>query len=82
MWMVANDDLMGNRDGHPPLLPLRLFQGTIRLLITICHRRRAVRPKSPWLHSPLFQVVQEYERAVIFRLGRLLHGGSRGPGNR
>ena len=27
-----------------------------------------------------FQVVQEYERAVIFRLGRLLQGGSRGPG--
>jgi len=25
-------------------------------------------------------VVQEYERAVIFRLGRLLAGGSRGPG--
>ena len=28
----------------------------------------------------LFQVVQEYERAVIFRLGRLLAGGSKGPG--
>merc|ERR1719225_775591 len=27
-----------------------------------------------------FKVVQEYERAVIFRLGRLLAGGSRGPG--
>ncbi|TRY63261.1 hypothetical protein TCAL_02602, partial [Tigriopus californicus] len=27
-----------------------------------------------------FKVVQEYERAVIFRLGRLLSGGSRGPG--
>ena len=27
-----------------------------------------------------FQVVQEYERAVIFRLGRLLQGGSKGPG--
>lgn len=26
------------------------------------------------------QVVQEYERAVIFRLGRLLSGGARGPG--
>ena len=26
------------------------------------------------------QVVQEYERAVIFRLGRLLADGSRGPG--
>ena len=29
---------------------------------------------------PTLQVVQEYERAVIFRLGRLLSGGSRGPG--
>ena len=28
-----------------------------------------------------FQVVQEYERAVIFRLGRLLSGGAKGPGN-
>jgi len=25
-------------------------------------------------------VVQEYERAVIFRLGRLLTGGAKGPG--
>ena len=24
--------------------------------------------------------IQEYERAVIFRLGRLLKGGARGPG--
>ncbi|XP_033335682.1 band 7 protein AGAP004871 isoform X1 [Megalopta genalis] len=27
-----------------------------------------------------FKVVQEYERAVIFRLGRLLTGGAKGPG--
>ena len=27
------------------------------------------------------QVVQEYERAVIFRLGRLLPGGAKGPGD-
>ncbi|XP_071870538.1 band 7 protein AGAP004871 isoform X2 [Bombus fervidus] len=27
-----------------------------------------------------FKVVQEYERAVIFRLGRLLAGGAKGPG--
>lgn len=27
-----------------------------------------------------FKVVQEYERAVIFRLGRLMHAGSKGPG--
>ncbi|KAG5678774.1 hypothetical protein PVAND_008416 [Polypedilum vanderplanki] len=27
-----------------------------------------------------FKVVQEYERAVIFRLGRLMLGGAKGPG--
>ena len=27
-----------------------------------------------------FKVVQEYERAVIFRMGRLRSGGARGPG--
>jgi erythrocyte band 7 integral membrane protein len=26
------------------------------------------------------KVVQEYERAVIFRLGRIRYGGARGPG--
>lgn len=44
--------------------------------------------KVPFLHFSLkifyirsfLQVVQEYERAVIFRLGRLLPGGARGPG--
>jgi hypothetical protein len=32
------------------------------------------------MQSHLFQVVQEYERAVIFRLGRLMSGGAKGPG--
>ncbi len=27
------------------------------------------------------QVVQEYERAVVFRLGRLRSGGAKGPGD-
>ena len=31
-------------------------------------------------HHHHHQVVQEYERAVIFRLGRLLEGGAKGPG--
>jgi len=26
------------------------------------------------------KIVKEYERAVIFRLGRLIPGGARGPG--
>lgn len=29
----------------------------------------------------MLQVVLEYERAVIFRLGQLLPGGAKGPGN-
>ena len=28
----------------------------------------------------MIMTLQEYERAVIFRLGRLLSGGARGPG--
>lgn len=32
------------------------------------------------LSNYCFKVVQEYERAVIFRLGRLMPGGARGPG--
>lgn len=33
-----------------------------------------------WTFVVFKQIVQEYERAVIFRLGRLLPGGARGPG--
>ena len=37
--------------------------------------------KSKYYHSTIdHQVVQEYERAVIFRLGRLRSGGAKGPG--
>ena len=33
-----------------------------------------------WTFALFKQIVQEYERAVIFRLGRLLAGGAKGPG--
>ena len=33
-----------------------------------------------FLYLKFKQIVQEYERAVIFRLGRLLPGGAKGPG--
>ena len=29
----------------------------------------------------IFQVVQEYERAILFRLGRVVPGGPKGPGH-
>ena len=34
---------------------------------------------APWLTLPR-QIVKEYERAVVFRLGRLRSGGAKGPG--
>ena len=34
----------------------------------------------PFSLCVLLKVVQEYERAVIFRLGRLKSGGAKGPG--
>ena len=34
----------------------------------------------PHPHLLILQVVKEYERAVIFRLGRLRSGGAKGPG--
>ena len=33
-----------------------------------------------YIFITLSQVVQEYERAVVFRLGRMLTGKARGPG--
>ena len=50
-----------------------------------------VLPQSKWLLGPssmltsvlfLCQIVNEYERAVIFRLGRIKKGGAKGPGLR
>ena len=53
-------------------------------------RRDLTKKKYKWrllkeVLRPIFyfnQIVQEYERAVIFRLGRILPGGARGPGEK
>ena len=47
------------------------------LLVSVDQRMRLMNNDDLGLH---FQVVTEYERAVIFRLGRLRKGGSKGPG--
>jgi len=53
-------------------LPFSLF-----FVVKVSVRTRQI---SKTHHCSNDQVVQEYERAVIFRLGRLLAGGARGPG--
>ena len=54
--------------GHSALLPLHVCQGNIVTAHTSSTTQLSL------------QVVQEYERAVIFRLGRLVKGGAKGPG--
>lgn len=50
------------------------------ILLENCHICNQSPPWRPKGTVCLCQVVQEYERAVIFRLGRLVSGGARGPG--
>ena len=61
--------LSPHNPGHPPLLTPDGGQG--------CSGNKLLPPLSyPHPHG----LHQEYERTVIFRLGRLLSGGARGPG--
>ena len=60
--------LLADGGHHPPLLPLCLLEGESCLGAGVTAMLMCC------------QVVQEYERAVIFRIGRLLSGGSKGPG--
>ncbi|KAG8332664.1 hypothetical protein J6590_017888 [Homalodisca vitripennis] len=59
------DQAIFQQDGAPP----HFANPVKRLLNDNLHGR--------WIGH---EVVQEYERAVIFRLGRLRQGGARGPG--
>ncbi|XP_072180480.1 band 7 protein AGAP004871-like [Diadema setosum] len=74
----ANNDI-GNQDiiigaGEPEggLGCCGLILTCISILLVIC--------TLPFSLFVCLKVVQEYERAVIFRLGRLISGGARGPG--
>ena len=55
---------------HLPLLHLVLLHGQYQYSTT------SYRPA----HTVPRQIVKEYERAVVFRLGRLRSGGAKGPG--
>lgn len=49
----------------------------VTLPFSLCVLLKASRRAKQNCNSILLQVVQEYERAVIFRLGRLLPGGAK-----
>ncbi|XP_078464228.1 stomatin-like [Lampetra fluviatilis] len=66
--MEASGDSQ-REDGYGACGILLLVFSAILLVVTF--------PISVWL---CIKVVQEYERAVIFRLGRIAKGGAKGPG--
>lgn len=67
---LENQDFIGANPEGPGICACFLMFVSVLVLI-------ATFPISIWL---CIKVVQEYERAVIFRLGRLLKGGAKGPG--
>ena len=62
-------------------LPLSLiFCVKVKVNVGMFARRKDLQLYHDKETSHLDQVVKEYERAVIFRLGRLRKGGAKGPG--
>ena len=62
-------------------LPLSLiFCVKVKVKVGMFARRKDLQLYHDKETSHLDQVVKEYERAVIFRLGRLRKGGAKGPG--
>ncbi|XP_052871983.1 band 7 protein AGAP004871 isoform X2 [Anopheles cruzii] len=66
MYTSAEDDTNGEASTCGRIL---IFLSWVIVVLTM-----------PFSLLVCFKVVQEYERAVIFRLGRLMQGGAKGPG--
>lgn len=64
------------------LLSVALVILTLPFSLFVCFKVSKLSKMKEHIFTNLcaFQVVQEYERAVIFRLGRLMAGGAKGPG--
>merc|ERR1712223_2016005 len=70
---------MAKKDGSEDSIACEEGPGICALLLTVFSLLLIV-ASLPLSLVCVVKVVQGYERAVIFRLGRLLSGGSRGPG--
>ncbi|KAL9907892.1 band 7 protein AGAP004871-like isoform 2-T2 [Glossina fuscipes fuscipes] len=67
MYTQAEDDV--SDDKASTCGTVLIFLSVVLVILTL-----------PFSLFVCFKVVQEYERAVIFRLGRLMQGGAKGPG--
>ncbi|XP_063963642.1 stomatin-like [Lytechinus pictus] len=73
-WQAQHDEqgIIGANTADHSIGCCGVFLMLISVLLVIC--------TLPFSLFICIKVVQEYERAVIFRLGRLLSGGAKGPG--
>ena len=62
------------------MLSLFLVLATVPFSLYMCVKVTGKAHLQLLIFFSSLQVVQEYERAVIFRLGRLVKGGAKGPG--
>uniref|UniRef100_A0A0N5CDT7 PHB domain-containing protein n=1 Tax=Strongyloides papillosus TaxID=174720 RepID=A0A0N5CDT7_STREA len=69
-WLIRTRHLYDDTGAKTPILSMMLY--VISIFFLIC--------TFPWSLPFCVKVCREYERAVIFRLGRLLGSGTKGPG--
>ncbi|CAB3400903.1 unnamed protein product [Caenorhabditis bovis] len=69
-WLIRTRHLLHEEREPPPLISHMMFAFSLLLVIL----------SFPWCLFFCVKIVKEYQRAVIFRLGRLIRGGTKGPG--
>ncbi|CAI4233248.1 unnamed protein product [Auanema sp. JU1783] len=69
-WLIRTRHLLHEEREPPPLISRLMFIFSLCLIII----------SFPWSLCFCLKTIKEYQRAVIFRLGRLIKGGTKGPG--
>ncbi|VDL70368.1 unnamed protein product [Nippostrongylus brasiliensis] len=69
-WLIRTRHLLHEERQTSPLISHMMLIFSILLFLM----------SLPWSLFFCFKVIKEYQRAVIFRLGRLIRGGTKGPG--
>ncbi|CAL2048942.1 unnamed protein product [Caenorhabditis brenneri] len=69
-WLIRTRHLLHEEREPPPLISHMMLVFSFLLILL----------SFPWCLFFCVKVVKEYQRAVIFRLGRLIKGGTKGPG--
>ncbi|CAD6189095.1 unnamed protein product [Caenorhabditis auriculariae] len=69
-WLIRTRHLLHEEREPPPLISHMMFAFSLVLIVL----------SFPWCLFFCVKIIKEYQRAVVFRLGRLIRGGTKGPG--